>query len=293
MNSHLCIEPCPILSNQKIAPDHYIIKIKAKSIAHLAKPGKFVQVSFCDQLSLDPLLPRPFSFLDQTATTVDILYQVVGRGTKIMSQKKKGDTLNVLGPFGNGWSIPHSAAAANTSFILVGGGVGIPPLYHLVKTMLKIHGPKIKKNIHIILGGRNKTLLHCHKNFSKLGLKVELSTDDGSKGHKGFVTELLQNLLQNQNNTKTLNRQSSPYPVPRTPYIYTCGPTPMLKAVSSIACEYHTPCEVSVEEPMACGFGACIGCAIELKDGTGTRYAMSCTEGPVFDATQIVWDKAK
>ena len=313
-------EKCKIVENKKIAPGHYILKLASSKIVRNAKPGQFVQILCAD--SAEPLLPRPFSFLTVSKQDFSILYQVVGQGTKILSQTSKGDFLWILGPLGNGFmaekpftpSLPAGRQAPPV--FLVGGGVGIPPLYHLAQTLVK---NKFKPgNVHIFLGARNKALLLCESDFKKLGVKIQVATDDGSKGKKGFVTQILEDFLIH-----------SPFTIHHSPpRMFTCGPTPMLKAVSSLAIKYKLPCEVSVEVPMACGFGACLGCAVKVNErltyGSGLaspptadpplaesqarefilrsgdpaatkdlkkyRFAIACTEGPVFQAGDILWD---
>jgi dihydroorotate dehydrogenase electron transfer subunit len=185
---------------------------------------------------------------------------------------KSGETLRLVGPLGKGFG--HTAPINRQSqLLLVGGGVGIPPLLHWAEHLLKTK--KVSKaRIHIFLGARNKTLLLCENDFKKLGVTLHLATDDGSKGEKGFVTGILR---------KFLDEKVTPT------QIFTCGPTPMLKAVSALAGEYEIPCEVSVEVPMACGFGACLGCAMPVKNGKDTRFAIACVEGPVFRGQDIVW----
>ncbi|MBI3251896.1 MAG: dihydroorotate dehydrogenase electron transfer subunit [Candidatus Omnitrophica bacterium] len=273
---------CLIVENKKTAPGHWVMKLRCPEIARAAAPGQFVQILCAD--TLDPLLPRPFSFLTADSKDISILYQVVGKGTKILAALKRGENLWVLGPLGNGFSICH----LSTDYLLVGGGVGIPPLYHLARTF--IHKNKYSPaDIHVFLGARNKSLLLCEKDFKKLGVSVYVATDDGSKGHKGFVTELL------LDRTASVGRKV--YRT-RSANIYACGPTPMLKTVSALAQKYDIPCEVSVEVPMACGFGACLGCAVKVRGwkleagskAPNCRFAIGCVEGPVFQAKELVWD---
>ncbi len=269
---------CLIVENKKVAPSHYVMTLRSPEISRHAKPGQFVQILCAD--SNDPLLPRPFSFLTTGANDFAILYHAVGKGTALLSKAKKGDSLWVLGPLGNGFSLPRRSEAPSS--LLVGGGVGIPPLYHLAQAMIRSKVASAK-NIHVFLGARNRTLLLCEKDFLKLGVNLHTATDDGSKGEKGFVTGLLEAFLK-----------KSMVHGPSTK-IYTCGPTPMLKAVSAVSGKFKVPCEVSVEVPMACGFGACLGCAIKVKSivhgpSTSFRYAIACTEGPVFQAKDILWD---
>ncbi len=269
-------ERCVIEENKKIAPGHYSIRLRSSKISKKSKPGQFVQVLCSD--SYEPLLPRPFSFLDVDKNSFSFLYQVVGKGTKILSALKRGDEVSILGPLGQGFSLKNAK-----SIVLVGGGVGIPPLYHWAKecvTKLKVSA----KNIHVFLGARDKSLLLCEKEFKKLGVHFYAATDNGSRGHKGFVTELVGEHLDR---TTSVGGKNSAPDVVR---MYTCGPTPMLKAVSALAKKYDVSCEVSVEVPMACGFGACLGCAIKVKKDDGHRFAIACCEGPVFQAKEILWD---
>jgi dihydroorotate dehydrogenase electron transfer subunit len=257
-------EKCAVLENRKVAPHHYVLKLRSPRIAKKAAPGQFVQILSSE--SMDPLLPRPFSFLMADAKDFSILYHVVGKGTQFLSEKRKGESLWILGPCGNGFSQGRKKTA-----VLVGGGVGIPPLYHLaLENIKRKRWPR--ESVHVFLGARDKSLLLCEKDFKKLGISLHLSTDDGSRGRKGFVTEALKDFVLALDSAKL--------------FFYTCGPTPMLKAVSAIAQKHEIPCEVSVEVPMACGFGACLGCAIRVKD----KFAIACCEGPVFMGDQIVWD---
>ncbi len=263
-------DSCKVLSQEKVAPGHFVLTLQSPKIAKNAKPGQFVQILCSD--SMEPLLPRPFSFLDADAKNFSILYHVVGKGTELLSKVKKGDTLSVLGPCGNGFNVGKKGK--EEKYLMVGGGVGIPPLYHFSKQLIR--NKVSKKNIHIFLGARDKSLLLCEKEFKKLGVHLHLATNDGSRGHKGFITELLSQFLEDFPSSQ----------------IFTCGPTPMMKAVSTIAQKFEVPCEVSVEVPMACGFGACLGCAVTVKDpgATSHRHAIACCEGPVFKGEAIVWD---
>ncbi|HXV19269.1 MAG TPA: dihydroorotate dehydrogenase electron transfer subunit [Candidatus Omnitrophota bacterium] len=268
-------EKCTVLENREVAPGHFCLVLRSPKIARKALPGQFVQILCSD--SYDPLLPRPFSFLETTSNSISILYQVVGKGTKVLELVKKGDLLWVLGPLGKGFGSRIGTPKKQTA-VLVGGGVGIPPLYHLAKAWASGKGGPKKRSIHVFLGARNKDLLLAEKEFKKLGVGLHVSTNDGSKGHRGFVTEILEDLL------KSKERGSVK--------VYTCGPTSMLKAVSALTSKYRVPCEVSVEVPMACGFGACLGCALKVKgtEGQDHRFAIACCEGPVFCGEEVLWD---
>lgn len=263
-------EPLQVLENLPTAPGHYRMRLASARVARAARPGQFVQITVGE--GQDPLLPRPFSFLRTGPGWFEFLYQVVGRGTRILAGKKKGDALTVLGPLGRGWELP---ARPGVTHVLAGGGVGIPPLHHWAEELLKKKKVPASR-VRVFLGGRGREYLHCEKDFTRLGLKPVCSTDDGSKGHKGRITETLEPYLS----------ASAPAAV----QLYTCGPTPMLKAVSALAAKYRIPAQVSVEEPMPCGFGVCLGCAIKVSDDRGGhRFALSCTEGPVFDACKVLW----
>ncbi len=258
-------QQCVVISNKKLAPGHFVMRLRSEEISRAARPGQFVQILCTD--SFKPLLPRPFSFLTTGGDTFSILYQVVGEGTKHLSESKKDARLTVLGPLGNGFSLD----APSDSLTLVGGGVGIPPLYHLSQWLVK---KTQAKNIHVFLGARNKSLLLCQSDFKKLKVNLTVTTDDGSAGQKGVVTKALEDFFKNKK--KSIS-------------VYTCGPAPMLKAVAALSRGYQIPYEVSVEEPMACGFGVCLGCAVRVKDTKDGRYAMACTEGPVFQGDKLLW----
>jgi dihydroorotate dehydrogenase electron transfer subunit len=280
-------EKCEILENKKVAPGHFVLRLGSAAIAKNACPGRFVQIT-CGE-SNDPLLPRPFSFLTSTENDFSVLYQKVGKGTELLSELKKGAKIWVTGPLGNGFTTGTRRMTDKmyNSIVLVGGGVGIPPLYHLAEIVSKQKTGIRPQNIRVLLGARNKSLLLCENEFKKLGVTLEVATDDGSKGKKGFVTDIFEAYLKTSNPLRTR--------------VYTCGPTPMLKAVSALAVKYRIYCEVSVEVPMACGFGACLGCAIKVKATSGRRktpsassedirYAIACVEGPVFKGSDILWD---
>lgn len=270
-----------ITDQKKIAPGHTIVTFQSRDIAKAARPGQFVQI-LCDDSS-DPLLTRPFSFLRTRGDLIDILYHVVGRGTSVLSRKVKGESLWLLGPLGNGFS-----ALLNRPLVLVGGGVGIPPLYHLAETLPK----RDRHPISVFLGARRRELVLCEKEFRKLGCQVFVSTDDGSRGFKGRVTDLLRQKWAHLTHSKNDGKGKDPA------MMYTCGPTPMLKAVCDFSLEHGVSCEAAVEVPMACGFGACVGCAVKVREapfsqdvGRGFRYAMACSEGPVFQARDIIWEE--
>jgi len=247
-----------IISNRKIAKDHYALTFKANSsITRKVKPGQFFNIRITN--SYKPLLRRPFSVHKIEKNEIKILYKIVGEATKILSTKKKGNSLNILGPLGNSFDLKEGV-----SNCLVGGGHGVAPLYALAKELIKK-----REKTSIFIGASNKDYIVCTKEFKKLGTKVYVATDDGSMGYKGLVTSLLKKHLSNTKDGA----------------IYACGPTSMLKALAKLAKKYKIPAQLSLEEYMACGIGTCLGCACKTKTG----YKMVCKDGPIFDSKDVIW----
>jgi dihydroorotate dehydrogenase electron transfer subunit len=250
-----------LLQNREVKPAHYQARIAAPEIAAAARPGQFLHVVCGD--STDPLLRRPLSIsrVSRGEGWVEFIYRVVGEGTSRLSRRPVGGSLDVLGPLGAPFSL-------NTGrrHVLVGGGVGIPPMLFLAET-LKEEAPE--DEIVVLLGGRTADLVLCEGDFTEIGLAPRIVTDDGSLGRKGIVTDLLAEAF-------------SPGPA----VAYACGPVPMLRAVAGAAAEAGVPCQVSFEARMACGLGACLSCVIPTTSG----YQRVCTEGPAFDAATVEWD---
>jgi len=259
-----------ILSNDKVAEDFYRMRIESAYLAKNTKPGQFVEVRCADDV--DPLLRRPLGAHRISPGGIDILYEVVGKGTEILARKKKGEDLDVIGPLGNGFEINNSEAS-----VLVAGGIGVAPMLTLAESIghqvTRSPGHQ-KSKIHVIIGAKTKSNILCEKEFKNLKCNVRVATEDGSKGHKGLATDVLKKLLVTwqPGNLAT---------------IYACGPTGMLKAVAAIAKDKNIPCQVSLEERMACGVGVCLGCPVKVK--TNHEYKMVCKDGPVFDAEEISW----
>ena len=222
------------------------------------KAGQFVQVRVDD--AQHTYLRRPISIhdVDYQNRTMTLLVQRVGEGTNKMSDNEIGDTLNIIYPLGNGFSLPENN---NQNVILVGGGIGIAPLYYLGK-MLKEKGIEPQ----FLLGGRSKNDLIMLEQFESVG-KVYITTNDGSLGEEGFVT------------------QHSIWKEKKFDMIYTCGPKPMMMAVTKIARENNIDCEVSLENLMACGLGACLCCVENTIEGN----VCVCKEGPVININKLLW----
>jgi dihydroorotate dehydrogenase electron transfer subunit len=265
----------PITAHVEVAPQHFRLAFACPEIAAAARAGQFVHVLPRGAESSDPLLRRAFSILSTRPGEFDVLYRVMGRGTKSMSGWRVGDQVSLIGPLGR----PFPALTARS--ILVGGGVGVPPLAMLASE-------REGQNLSALLGARRRADVLCEGDFAQHGVPVEIATDDGSAGHHGFVTELLQRQLQ----------KISPDEADEVA-IFTCGPLPMLRRVAHICAQFGVACHASLEEIMPCGVGVCNGCVVPVRpSGSGesaadeySSYRRTCVEGPVFDAAQIHWEK--
>ncbi len=237
-----------VLSNTSLTKDVYKMVLEGDT-SSLSRPGQFVN------LKLDGLfLRRPISVCDYDEKTLTIIYKVVGKGTEQMSTMKVGETVDILIGLGNGFDVAKSGEKP----LVIGGGVGVPPMYNLTKKLIEEN----KKPI-VILGFNKEDEIFYKEEFEALGAEVYISTVDGSVGTKGFVTDVIKNI--------------SDYT-----YFYTCGPLPMLKAVYDVT---NTSGEESFEERMGCGFGACMGCSCETKYGN----KRICKDGPVLTKEEIIW----
>lgn len=253
-----------ILSNKKVGRAYYKMTLDAPYIARLAKPGQFVQVKCSD--SFDPLLRRPLS-IHRVNGNIEILYEVVGKGTEILSRKKEGEEIDALGPLGNGFMLPRRTANSKPRAIIIAGGIGAAPLVFLADELSK---KKIKTVV--LMGAKTKDLILCEKDFKKITPEVYVSTDDGTYGCHGFVSRLFHNILKtSESEFETI--------------VYVCGPAGMLKCIADICHERNFECQVSMEEKMACGIGACLGCVVQTNSGN----KLACKDGPVFDANELLW----
>ena len=279
-----------ILSNINIGSNYYKMSLEAPYIAKAAKPGQFVMVRCSD--STGPLLRRPFSIHRVKGQKgIEILYEVIGKGTEILSEKKKGEYIDTLGSLGNGFSFSSLVLRPSSFVFLIAGGIGVAPLIFLAEKLAS------SKSI-VLIGAKTKKLILCEKDFKKIGAEVHVATDDGSYGYKGFISELFKDMLRRMTDdgrwtpvrrslgeggkddgrwTRDEGRRT----------IYACGPELMLKAVSDICNKEKIPCEVSLETKMSCGFGACLSCAVKLKGESS--YKLACKDGPVFNADKIIW----
>jgi len=259
-----------LLYNRKISNQYARLAFFAPQIARQVQPGQFLQVKVAHGYA--PLLRRPFSIHRVENSNIEILYEVVGRATELLWRKKRGEYLDIIGPLGNGFNYSAPVLSCSSASVLVAGGMGVAPLVFLAKKLVTT-SPRhhVTSRPLVLIGTKTKKQILCEKEFKELGYGVKIATDDGSRGFKGKVTELLKKLLS------TIDHRLST--------IYACGPKPMLKEISRIAAQYHIPAQISLEAHLACGIGACLGCAVKTKTG----YQRVCQEGPVFRAQEIVW----
>jgi len=252
-----------IIFNKKVASGTFLMGLKSSEIVAEARPGQFVMIRL--RLGTDPLLRRPFSICGTRGDDLFlILYKVVGKGTVIMSSAGKGEKLSVLGPLGRGFKLPEPGRKS----LFVAGGIGVAPLVFLAQ--------ELKNNLVFIAGYRSSNEMIPMDQVGLGRTDISIATDDGTAGRPGLVTELLESHLAG--------------PADDHPKIFACGPLPMLKLVASLAIERDIYCQVSLEANMACGLGACLGCAVGAsKDGDRTYYHV-CQDGPVFDVHALDWE---
>lgn len=272
-----------ILSNEEIIPGHYKICLDAPEITREAKPGQFVHIKVKE--GHDPLMRRPFSIHKSEEEKIELLYKIVGRGTEILSRQETGKKIDTLGPLGQGFK--WNADVKRT--VLVAGGMGVAPLYFLAERLTGCKNGGVDKrskkqpllndslrnknlgDVLVILGSENKENILCLEDFRNLDIKVKIATEDGSQGYKGLVSDFLFHLFQKD---------------PQTDLLCACGPLPMLKKIAQLSSRYRIPSQVSLEQRMGCGIGACRGCVIAGQNG----YLRVCCDGPVFWTHQIRWE---
>ena len=253
-----------VIFNKRVAVDTFLMGLKSHRIAAEARPGQFVMLRVGQ--GMDPLLRRPFSICGIREDDLFlILYRVVGRGTAIMCDVREGEKLSVLGPLGSGFEIPEQGEKP----LLVAGGMGIAPLVFLASIMEP-------GSFTFLTGFGSAEEIVATDEIGLSGIGLSISTDDGSTGHKGLVTELLENHLSGSNGGRSM--------------VFACGPLEMLKRVATMTTDKHVPCQVSLEASMACGLGACQGCAIKRSSEQAIAYYHVCQDGPVFNINSLDWE---
>jgi dihydroorotate dehydrogenase electron transfer subunit len=261
----------PVTAIRALPKGNYMLVVEAPEIARTSLPGQFVMVAVAGQSVVpNPLLKRAlavYTVPDRKtgASKITLLLRVVGEGTQRLAEVRSGALLDLVGPLGNGFDLGRARARVS---LLVVGGTGIASVYLLAEQLLR-EGEEVR----LIYGGRSAEDLVGLQEFQALDLPIIVTTEDGSLGIRGLVTEGLRLELQE---------------VPgQLANIYTCGPTPMMQAVSELAVKGSIPCQLSVEVKMACGFGVCLGCTVKTKGS----YRLACTHGPVFDAADFEWER--
>lgn len=248
----------PIIKSENLARNIYSLTIKCHHISNMSKPGQFVNVKV-DGFTLR----RPISICDSDKKNglIKLVFIVKGEGTKKLSKLKEGDCVDIFGPLGHGFTLDNSKKA-----ILVGGGLGVPPMVNL--------SSYYRNKAVAITGFRDYSLKILEDDFDKYKTKNIVCTDDGSFGTKGFVTQPLEEILSKDNNYN----------------VYACGPIPMLRNIAKICNKFNVSCEVSMEERMGCGIGACLVCAIETIDKSGNIIVKHvCKDGPVFNSKEVFY----
>lgn len=267
--------PVTIAQNEEVAPQCFRLVLSGALDNVHVRPGQFVMLKVGTEY--DPLLRRPFAAFctkTKTGTALEIYYQVVGRGTKHMTTLMPGRTVELLGPLGNGFTIPATMKQA----VIIAGGMGIVPVRCLLHELSRIESVQLT----VLYGTQTAASLLFLEEFEAMGIPVRISTDDGTQGRRGLVTDGAAGLLESLDAG------------PDEAACFACGPWPMLRTIAAISASARMPCQVSLETRMACGVGACLGCVVKQKSPqTGhdspQSYTRVCMEGPVFDAQEIAW----
>lgn len=254
-------ETAAILRNDREVESYYRLTVCAPRSAPLVQPGQFAHVRIPP--SREALLRRPFSVFQVENETLSILYKTVGKGTEALSHMRPGDQLGLIAPLGRGFTVPRLGGETP---LLVAGGYGMAALYLLAQR-------SAQKGV-VFVGGRRRADILCEAEFRALGWDLRVTTEDGSHGERGLVTQPLEAELRRGAGRRKL---------------FACGPTPLLEAVARLAAAFDLPAELSMDEHMCCGVGVCLACVIPIRRDGGWEYQRTCTEGPVFDSRSIVW----
>lgn len=262
-------ETVRILANREVAEDFYLARLAAPHIAGQALPGQFINLKV--NSGVTPFLRMPLSVcdVDPEAGYIDVLYQETGPKTEALCKQSIGVELCCLGPLGHPFIQPEK----DTECVLVGGGIGVPPMIFLGRTLMRAGF-----DVALLIGARSATKHLSDELLKGTAVRLGRATDDGSLGHRGLVTDLLRKELESTGSKA----------------VYTCGPHAMIEAVADVSKEFDVACQVSLEEYMACGIGICVGCVVRVENAEGKTeygdYKRICVDGPVFDAREICWE---
>lgn len=248
-----------IVFNDEVAPGVFEMELVCPGIAETVRPGQFVHVLI--SRSGGRLLRRPFSVYRAAEGRIALLYQIVGAGSLELSTLTPGATVQVMGPLGNGWSVPEDAKRV----LFVTGGLGAAPL-----AMLAAELDRRGVEVDVAMGAPTEVRLVGMEEYTAASCTLNLATDDGSAGHHGFCTDVAASLLNQYD----------------FDFVATCGPEPMQRIIAELAYDADVECQVSLERRMACGVGACLSCVVPTTDGP----KRSCVDGPVFDSREVLWD---
>jgi len=253
-----------LLKKEELISGIFKFSVQADEIVKTAKPGNFIEIRVNDDI--EPFLRRPISIhnMNKENGILEFIFQEKGKGTKILSAKREGELVDIVGPLGYG-TFKYSNYE---NLAIIGGGIGIFPLYELAKC-----AKSENKNVNTYLGFRNKDLVVLEEEFENVSNNLILTTDDGSYANKGFAINFLKKDIEDG----------------KIDCIYACGPLPMLRAVRELALEKNIPCQISLEEKMACGLGVCLGCAVKTAESPkeAPEYWHVCKAGPVFEAKNV------
>lgn len=253
-----------LLEKEELKPGIFKFSVQADEIVNTARPGNFIEIRVNDDI--EPFLRRPISIynMDKEKGILEFIFQVKGKGTTILAKRNKGELIDIVGPLGFG---PFKYSNFENLGI-IGGGIGVFPLYELAKS-----AKNENKNVNTYLGFRNKDLVVLENEFKQVSNQLTITTDDGSYSQKGFAIDFLKKDIE----------------AGKIDSIYACGPLPMLRAVRELALEKNIPCQISLEERMACGLGVCLGCAVKTAKSSkeAPEYWHVCKAGPVFQAKDV------
>lgn len=253
-----------LLKKEELISGIFKFSVQADEIVSTAKPGNFIEIRVNDDI--EPFLRRPISIynMDKEKGILEFIFQVKGKGTTILSKRNEGELIDIVGPLGFG-TFKYSSYE---NLAIIGGGIGIFPLYELAKC-----AHMENKSVNTYLGFRNKDLVVLEDEFRKVSNNLTITTDDGSYAQKGFAIDFLKKDIEDG----------------KIDSIYACGPLPMLRAVRELAIEKNIPCQISLEEKMACGLGVCLGCAVKTAASPKEvpEYWHVCKGGPVFQAKEV------
>ena len=253
-----------LLKKEELKPGILKFSVQADEIVSTAKPGNFIEIRVNDDI--EPFLRRPISIYNMNKENgiLEFIFQIKGKGTTILARRNEGELIDIVGPLGFG-TFKYSSYE---NLAIIGGGIGVFPLYELAKS-----AKNENKNVNTYLGFRNKDLVVLENEFKQVSNQLTITTDDGSYSQKGFAIDFLKKDIE----------------AGKIDSIYACGPLPMLRAVRELALEKNIPCQISLEERMACGLGVCLGCAVKTAKSSkeAPEYWHVCKAGPVFQAKDV------